>query len=56
MGGISSGNAWHCAQFGIHDCCPGGDGRKPGVNVPKADYITNLGVIYAAASKARAAL
>ena len=29
----------------------GGDGRKPGVNVPKADYIKNLGTIYDAASK-----
>ena len=26
-------------NFGIHDCCPGGDGRKPGVSVPLADYI-----------------
>ena len=24
-------------SFGIHDCCPGGDGRAKGVNVPKAD-------------------
>jgi hypothetical protein len=26
-------------NFGIHDCCPGGDGRKPGVSVPLADYV-----------------
>ena len=32
-----------------HDCCPGGDGRAKGVNVPKADYVKNLGTIYEAA-------
>jgi hypothetical protein len=34
---------------GIHDCCPGGDGRAKGINVPKADYVKNLGTIYDAA-------
>jgi len=36
-------------NFGIHDCCPGGDGRAKGVAVPKADYIKNLQTIYDAA-------
>jgi hypothetical protein len=36
-------------NFGIHDCCPGGDGRAKGVNVPKTDYIQNLATIYEAA-------
>jgi len=37
-------------NFGIHDCCPGGDGRPPGQNVPKAEYIKNLNTIFEAAS------
>jgi len=41
-------------NFGIHDCCPGGDGRKTGVKVPKADYVKNLGVIYDSAHAALA--
>ena len=41
-------------NFGIHDCCPGGDGRKPGVIVPKADYVANLAAIYKTASQALA--
>jgi hypothetical protein len=42
-------------RAGIHDCCPGGDGRLAGVNVPEAEYVKNLGEIYAKASKALAA-
>lgn len=41
-------------NFGIHDCCPGGDGRQPGVNVPLKDYVANLAIIYGKASKALA--
>ena len=26
-------------NFGIHDCCPGGDGRPAGKNVPKDEYV-----------------
>ena len=41
-------------NFGIHDCCPGGDGRAMGVSVPLPDYLKNLAVVYAAASNALA--
>lgn len=41
-------------NFGIHDCCPGGDGRKPGQDVPKDEYVKNLDIIYTAASAALA--
>ena len=41
-------------NFGIHDCCPGGDGRPAGADVPLADYIKNLGIIYETASQALA--
>lgn len=33
-------------NFGIHDCCPGGDGRQAGQTVSKADYVKNLESIY----------
>ena len=41
-------------NFGIHDCCPGGDGRKPGITVSLAEYIKNLAIIYETASAALA--
>ena len=41
-------------NFGIHDCCPGGDGRPAGQNVPLPEYLKNLGAIYETASKALA--
>jgi len=33
-------------NFGIHDCCAGGDGRLPGKIVNKTDYVNNLEHIY----------
>eukprot|EP00729_Bicosta_minor_P002814 gene2814-15504_t len=55
-GWLGAGNKWDVItmNFGIHDCCPGGDGRAAGVNVPLSDYLSNLGKIYQAASKALA--
>ena len=53
---LGAGNLWDVItlNFGIHDCCPGGDGRPAGQNVPRAAYLANLAAIYAAASKALA--
>lgn len=33
-------------NFGIHDCCPGSDGRPAGQIVHKEDYVKNLETIY----------
>ena len=41
-------------NFGLRDCCPGGGGPPAGADVPLADYIRNLGVVYEAASRALA--
>jgi len=36
-------------NFGIHDCCAGGDGRPAGVQIDQADYMRNIASIYEAA-------
>lgn len=41
-------------NFGIHDCCAGGDGRTGGRPVQQAEYIKNLDAVYQVARSALA--